>query len=314
MARPLRIVYADAFYHVAARGNEKKSIFKSDKDYGRFLLYVEAAVERYGAVIHAYCLMDNHYHLLLQTPRANLPEIMQYINGSYTTYVNTKRQRAGHLFQGRYKGIVIEADAYAQELSRYIHLNPVRAGVVQNPEGYPWSSYQFYCGKKNAPKWLSTKFILDYFDARTRVAQMKYRQFVQEKPGQRYENPLKGVVASSILGGQEFIRKVKKSYVQHLTYDRNTPGLTALMQRPVAEIMDVVIREFKGMARMQKAVGIYVCHRYSGLRLREIGEYFGIGESGVTQASKRFRVEVENDKKLAVKIETIRTKLGLSNV
>ncbi len=314
MARPLRILYADAFYHVAARGNEKKPIFKNEKDYGRFLLYVEAVVERYGAVIHAYCLMDNHYHLLLQTPRANLPEIMQYINGSYTTYVNKKRQRAGHLFQGRYKAILIDADTYAQELSRYIHLNPVRAGIVQNPENYPWSSYQVYCGKKNAPKWLTIKFILDYFDERTKVGQMKYREYVQAKMGQRYEDPLKGAVASSILGGEEFIRTVKKSYLQELKHDRNTPGLTALRRRHVPEIMDVVIREFKGMARLQKAVGIYVCHRYSGLRLREIGEYFGIGESAVTQASKRFSVEVENDRKLAVKIETIRTKLGLSNV
>ena len=118
MARPLRIVYAGAFYHVTTRGNEKKSIFKNEKDYERFSLYIEAAVERYGAVIHAYCLMDNHYHLLIQTPRANLSEVMQSSTVP-TTYVNTKRQRVGHLFQGRYKAILVEADTYAQELSRY---------------------------------------------------------------------------------------------------------------------------------------------------------------------------------------------------
>ena len=130
MSRPLRILYAGAFYHVTARGNEKKTIFKNERDRERFLLYAEAAVQRYGAVIHAYCLMDNHYHLLIQTPLANLSEIMQYINGSYTTYINTKRQRVGHLFQGRYKAILIDADTYAQELSRYIHLNPIRVGMV----------------------------------------------------------------------------------------------------------------------------------------------------------------------------------------
>ena len=166
MARPLRIVYAGAFYHVTARGNENKSIFKNEKDYERFLSYIEAAVERYGAVVHAYCLMDNHYHLLIQTPRANLPEVMQYINGSYTTYVNTKRQRVGHLFQGRYKALLIEADTYAQELSRYIHLNPVRAGMVRKPEDYPWSSYRYYAGKDKSPRWLTLKFILDYFEGR----------------------------------------------------------------------------------------------------------------------------------------------------
>ena len=314
MARPLRIVYAGAFYHVTARGNEKKSIFKNDKDYERFLLYVEAAVERYGAVVHAYCLMNNHYHLLVQTPRANLPEVMQYVNGSYTTYVNTKRQRVGHLFQGRYKAILVDADTYAQELSRYIHLNPVRAGMVRKPEDYPWSSYRYYAGKDKSPRWLTLKFILDYFEERATDGQREYVTFVEAKIGQRYENPLMGAVASSILGGEEFIQRIKKSYLQNIETDRNLPGLAELRKRTIQDIMKGIKAEFRWDERQQKVVGIYLCHRYSGLRLREIGDYFGISESGVTQASKRFWVEVENDKKLHHKIEIIRTKLGLSDV
>jgi len=131
MARPLRIEFAGASYHITARGNERKDIFKSVRDRDRFLSCLESATERYGAVVHAYCLMTNHYHLLLATPSGNLSQIMRHINGAYTMYFNTKRKRSGHLFQGRYRGILVEADEYAKELSRYIHLNPVRAGIVR---------------------------------------------------------------------------------------------------------------------------------------------------------------------------------------
>jgi len=125
------------------RGNERKNVFKSKRDREKFLEYLESASQRYDAVIHAYCLMDKHYHLLMETPSSNLPQIMRHINGAYTTYFNVKRQRSGHLFQGRYKAILIDIDEYAKELSRYIHLNPVRAKVVEAPEEYDWSSYQF---------------------------------------------------------------------------------------------------------------------------------------------------------------------------
>ena len=150
MARPLRITYPGAFYHVTSRGNEQKPVFKSIKDRTKFLEYLKSATERYSAVIHAYCLMDNHYHLLLETPSGNLSRIMAHINGAYTSYFNKKRDRAGHLFQGRYKAIVVEADEYAKELSRYIHLNPVRAGIVKMPEEYKWSNYCYYIHKRSA--------------------------------------------------------------------------------------------------------------------------------------------------------------------
>lgn len=116
MARPLRIEYPGAFYHVTSRGNERKAVFKSRRDREKFLEYLESASERYGAIIHIYCLMDNHYHLLIETPAGNLAQIMQHVNGAYTTYFNVKRKRSGHLFQGRYRSILIEADTYAKEL------------------------------------------------------------------------------------------------------------------------------------------------------------------------------------------------------
>jgi len=123
MPGPLRIEYPGAFYHVTSRGNERKAIFKSRRDREKFLEYLESASQRYAAIIHIYCLMDNHYHLPIETPSGNLAQIKQHINGAYTTYFNVKRKRSGHLFQGRYRSILVEADAYAKELSRYIHLN-----------------------------------------------------------------------------------------------------------------------------------------------------------------------------------------------
>ena len=125
MARPLRIQYPGAFYHVTTRGNEQKGIFRSARDRQKFLEYLESATTRYGARIHVYCLMSNHYHLLVETPEGNLSRIMSQVNGAYTTYFNTKRRRFGHLVQGRYKAILVEKEEYAEELSRYIHLNPV---------------------------------------------------------------------------------------------------------------------------------------------------------------------------------------------
>ena len=182
MARQLRIEYPGAFYHITSRGNERKPVFKSQRDREKFLEYLESASERYEAVIHVYCLMDNHYHLLIETPAGNLSRIMQHINGAYTTYFNVKRQRSGHLFQGRYKSILVQADEYAKELSRYIHLNPVRAGMVEKPEEYEWSSYAYYAVKNKKPEWLYTDFILGYFGKKYSTAQRKYQEFVTSMP------------------------------------------------------------------------------------------------------------------------------------
>ena len=175
MARQLRIEFPGAFYHVTARGNERKAVFKSIKDREKFLSYLESASNRYGAVIHAYCLMDNHYHILIETPLGNLSKIMQHINSAYTTYFNIKRKRSGHLFQGRYKSILVEVDEYAKELSRYIHLSPVRAKMVKTPEEYQWSSYSYYADKKKTPEWLYRDFILGYFGKRLSASQKNYK-------------------------------------------------------------------------------------------------------------------------------------------
>ena len=225
MARPLRISYPGAFYHVTSRGNEQKVIFKSKKDREKFLEYLESALKRYDAVIHAYCLMSNHYHLLLETPSGNLSKIMAHINGAYTTYFNVKRDRFGHLFQGRYKAILIEADEYAMELSRYIHLNPVRAKIVELPEEYEWSSYSYYIGNKKYPEWLRIDFILGYFGKKLSEAQKNYKKFVGEMIDKQYESPLKDVVSSTLLGTQEFINFIKDKYLSGQKEDKDLPAL-----------------------------------------------------------------------------------------
>jgi REP element-mobilizing transposase RayT len=144
MARPIRIEFEGAVYHVTSRGNERRKIFFSRKDYEKFKEYIVEAKEKYRFILHGYVLMTNHYHLLIETPEKNLSKIMHHINSSYTTYTNVKRKRSGHLFQGRFKAIVVDKDSYLLELSRYLHLNPVRAKIAERPEDYPYSSYKTY--------------------------------------------------------------------------------------------------------------------------------------------------------------------------
>ena len=148
MGRPIRIEYPGALYHVTSRGNERKEIFKNDADREKLLELVSDYHDRFGILIHAYVLMDNHYHFVLETPRGNLVKIMHGINGAYTGWYNRKYDRNGHLFQGRYRAILVEKDPYLLELSRYVHLNPVRAGISDRPEGYAWSSYPGYVRKR----------------------------------------------------------------------------------------------------------------------------------------------------------------------
>ena len=148
MARPLRIEYPGAYYHVTARGNERKRIYFNKNDYLKFREYIEDAEEKYGCLLHVYVFMTNHYHMILETPQANISKVMHFINGSYTNYINKKRDRSGHLFQGRYKALLIDRDNYLLELSRYIHLNPVRANIVDKPEEYINSSYRSYVGNR----------------------------------------------------------------------------------------------------------------------------------------------------------------------
>jgi len=313
MARPLRITFPGAFYHITSRGNEQKNIFKSNFDRDKFLEYFESAAFRYDAIIHGYCLMDNHYHVLLETPSGNLSQIMRHINGAYTTYFNVKRKRSGHLFQGRYKAILVDIDEYAKELSRYIHLNPVRANISDTPGDYDWSSYPYYIGKKKPPKWLYRDFILGYFGKNTTSAQKGYKSFVERLLKDTYESPLAKVVSSTILGGSDFIEYIKKHYLSGAKTDKDIPALKELSKKvSLEEIFTEVETNFTNEQGIERNLKIYLSQKYSGKNLQEIAKHFGIGASGISQASRRFSEILRKDRRLMKQVEKIEKKLNLS--
>jgi len=312
MARPLRINYSGAFYHVTSRGNERKNVFKSKRDREKFFEYLESATQRYNAVIHAFCLMDNHYHLLIETPSGNLPQIMRHINGAYTTYFNVKRARSGHLFQGRYKAILVEVDEYAKELSRYIHLNPVRAKMVNTPEEYEWTSYQFYIGVQKPPKWLYRDFILGYFGGKVSISQKGYCNFVNAMVYEKYDNPLDEVVSSTLLGSPGFITFIKDKFLSDKKPDRDMPALKELVEKAsMQDILDEVESVFGKEPVLGRNVKMFLSQRYTCEKLKDIGTHFGIGESGVSQASRRVNDKIRSDKKLRRKIRKIEKKLNV---
>lgn len=315
MARPLRIEFPGAFYHITCRGNERNAVFKSLRDRERFLSYLGSATDRYGAVIHVYCLMDTHYHLFIETPSGNLSKIMQHINGAYTTYFNRKRERSGHLFQGRYKAILVEADEYAKELSRYIHLNPVRAGIVKTPEEYEWSSFRFYISNGKAPKWLKRDMILNYFNSRPATAMNMYKDFVHGLLEQDYESPLSKLPYSFVLGSGEFIAEIKERFLKDKEMDRNLPELREIIERPGLDIIEQAVdMEIQSDKKLARQVKLFLCHSYSGRKLWEIGALFGVSDSAVTQASRRILDKQRKDKKIEKSILKIVKKLNMSNV
>lgn len=315
MARPLRIQYPGAFYHVTSRGNERRNVFRTNRDRKRFLSYLESATQRYGAEIHGFCLMNNHYHLLIETPGANLSQIMHHINSAYTMYFNVKYERVGHLFQGRYKAILVDVDEYAKELSRYIHLNPVRAGIVDDPEDYLWSSYSFYLGKQKCPKWLVKDFILSFFSGTSSQRKKRYKAFVLSVIDQEHENPLRNVVESTILGSADFVEQILETYLKTKKADRDLPALRRLAQRPnFEEIKKATSSVFGRDQALMRHVSLYFLHKYSGKTLKEIGDLFGIGESGVSQASRRLILKLNENPNLRRKLRLIETELGVSRV
>lgn len=315
MARPLRIEYHGAFYHVTSRGNERKAVFEKRRDREKFLSYLDSATQRYGAVIHVYCLMENHYHLLIETPLGNLSQIMHHINSAYATYFNIKHDRSGHLFQGRYKAILIEVDNYAKELSRYIHLNPVRAGITENPVAYEWSSCGYYTIERKAPGFLQRQFILSYFDRKPYRAMKRYHRFVNAAGDQDYMNPFSRISNPVILGSDEFISEIKDRCLKAKAVDRDLPALRQLSSSPeFDQIEKAVDLALPTKGKLARQVKLYFCHRYSGQKLSEIGKRYDIGLSGVTQASRRIGLKAEKSKQFDGLLKNIEKNLFLSNV
>jgi REP element-mobilizing transposase RayT len=203
MARPLRIEYAEAVYHVTSRGNARRSIFKDDKDREMLLNLLEEVNDRYHWLCHAYCLMSNHYHLVIETPDGNLSKGMRQINGVYTMRFNRRHGSVGHIFQGRYKAILIQKESHLLEVCRYVVLNPVRAKVVKTPERWRWSSYRGMAGLEKPHPCLTTDWVLGQFGSKKRTAEERYRAFVFD--GTRGHRIWDEVKAQSILGERDFV-------------------------------------------------------------------------------------------------------------
>jgi len=207
MARPLRIEYEGAVYHVTSRGNARADIYLSDDDREMFLEVLAHVVDRFGWVCHAWCLMDNHYHLMIETPQANLSRGMRQLNGIYTQRFNRRHGRVGHVFQGRFKSIVVDKDSYLLELSRYVVLNPVRAGMVKNAGGWPWSSYRATAGEEKRPAFLDVSWLLSQFGKTEARAQAAYVRFVREGVDSQPWRLLNG---PDVLGGDTFRSRLQE--------------------------------------------------------------------------------------------------------
>ena len=206
MARPLRLEHAGALWHVTCRGNERRSIFRDDGDRKVFLSLLSEAIRRFGWRLHAYVLMGNHYHLLLETPEPNLSRGMHRLNSMYCQLFNNRYERVGHLLQGRFHAILIEKERHLLELVRYVVLNPVRAGLVNEAGEWPWSNYLATAGLRAAPKWLETAWTVDQF-GRGAEARQAYAEFVMAGVAQP-ERPWRQVAGQLFLGGEEFRRRV----------------------------------------------------------------------------------------------------------
>lgn len=301
MARPLRIEYPGAFYHIIQRGIERKSIFFSDKDKEKFLSYLDSSHRAYAAIVHAYILMDNHYHLILETPRGNLSKIMHYLNTSYATYYNTERKRVGPLCQGRFKAILVQQDEYLHHLSRYIHLNPVRSGMVKSPEEYLWSSYRYYASNQKPPPWLKIDFVLRMFDNNTLKARKLYKQFVLDGIGTEKEIIKENTYKGFILGNFDFFESIKAKFI-NAGDDYELPILKEIKSEnePTLEHIRQIVRENShGSKRLQRKLAIYLSRKYTQRTLNQIAAFYGkIRYSGVSQVYRRIENSRREDRSL----------------
>ncbi|MCL4537975.1 MAG: transposase [Nitrospirae bacterium] len=310
MGRPLRIEYPGALYHITSRGNERKDIFLDDEDRYEFLSVLGDYHDRYGILIHSYVLMSNHYHLIIETPEGNLLKVMHGINGRYTGYFNRRYARSGHLFQGRYKGILVDKENYLVQLSRYVHLNPVRARIVPRPEAYRWSSYAGFIGKGKEVRWMEYSWILNTFSRDAHKARTQYRAFVEEGLRGEIETPLKDLHGQVVLGGKEFIEKIKKmlkgkhlskEIVERKRFKRLELPDTILKRVAVAFGTEAELIRHKGRRDSDaRKAAIYLVQRYSGLSNEEIGRIFGgIHFSAVSKSTARLKDKIADDKRLA---------------
>ena len=315
MARPLRIQYENAVYHVTCRGNAQQDIFADDHDRARFISLLQRSSEIYQVSVVAFVLMRNHFHLLVRTPRANLQEFMRHFNISYTSAFNRRHGRTGHLYQGRYKSFLVDADSYLLEVSRYIHLNPVRVMRETSPEErkryireYRWSSYPDYIGGKDRYPFLAVGDVLDVFHPDRRRAQRSYRSFVEKALTSSLPSPLEKGRGHGIVGEKGFLEKVRTALAPAEGSRREVPQKRRLAGKTEPERIlravassyklsgeEILKKSFRGEARQ---VLMEMLYRHGGMNNREIGEMLGVDYSTVSVGRKRLAEKMEHDRKL----------------
>lgn len=270
MARPLRLEFPGAVYHVTSRGNARLPIFEVKHDRQNFLALLQEVAKRFNWLCHAYCLMDNHYHLLVETVDGNLSMGMRHLNGVYTQRFNRQHSRVGHVFQGRYKAILVDRDSYLLELCRYVALNPVRAKMVKEPGQYRWSSYRPTAGLVSSSSWLTVDWILGQFGDKRTEAQREYRRFVLA--GIDEPCPWANLKAQCLLGGKKFIEKITPA-LKDKSRLTEIPRKQRLVHRPALEyVLADETRTNKG----ERNKAILTAHLEYGYSLSEIARYLGL--------------------------------------
>lgn len=280
MARPLRIEYPGALYHVTSRGNECREIFFGEKDRAAFLTTLGGVTRRFNWICHAYCLMGNHYHLLVETPDGNLSKGMRHLNGVYTQQVNRAHQRVGHLLQGRFKGILVERDAYLLELARYIVLNPVRAGLVVSPQEWRWSSYRATAGLDEKPVWLSVDWLLSALADTPKAARQYYMRFVAEGIGR--ESPWQELKGQIYLGSDHFVENAQ----QRIRPEQPLREIPRYQRREPPRALAHFAACFTD--REHAMAEAYGSGAYS---MQAIADHFGVGRMTVSRAVRKHSKE-----------------------
>ena len=283
MARPLRIEFPGAIYHVTSRGDRREAIFEDDQDRDAFLTVVAQATERFDAVILAYCLMDNHYHLVVHTRRGNLSRFMQQLNGVYTQIYNRRHLKVGHLLQGRFKGILVDENAYLLEVCRYVDLNPLRARMVRDPGKWRWSSYRAHTGNVISPAWLDTPAVHGYLlgrDANTAAdrsrAALRYAALVAAGKGVKLWD--EALAQQIFLGGPEFVERMQALIENDKGHAKDIPRL---QRRAVAKPIDYYLKRNK-----DRDAGIRAAVTEGQHSMTDIGKVLGLTVSRISRIVK----------------------------
>ena len=316
MSRPLRIQYPNAWYHVMNRGRRGEAVFQSKDDCQCFIDLLHEAIELFSLRISAYCLVTNHYHLLVQTPDANLSRCMRHINGVYTQRFNARYEYDGQLFRGRYKAILVGQDRYLLQLVRYIHNNPLRAGIVKGAGQYEWSSHRGYLSKAKKWNWLHKEFILSMFAEDSTHRLRRYRSFMADDEEKSFLDRMNLKRLPSVLGDDQFVNTIKERF-----FERKRHIEVPESKRLAPDTNDIInavcdfyaidkahLRDAKrGTINEARNMAIYLLRYLRGDSLTSIGKVFDIQSySTVSSIIERFKVRMQTEQKLLKKVEETR--------